>query len=80
MEERDSDQDNKHNDDDHDDYEAVDIERLVRKEGRSNASSFLEREPLLRSRKNNTSQIAIVGANVYPIESLDYEYTSLFTF
>ncbi|CAM8941492.1 unnamed protein product [Rhodiola kirilowii] len=31
------------------------------------------REPLLRSRINNTSQIAIVGANVCPIESLDYE-------
>ncbi|KAJ9159072.1 hypothetical protein P3X46_024603 [Hevea brasiliensis] len=31
------------------------------------------REPLLRNRKNNTSQIAIVGANVCPIESLDYE-------
>jgi hypothetical protein len=23
---------------------------------------------------NTTSQIAIVGANVFPIESLDYEY------
>lgn len=36
------------------------------------------REPLLKSksRVNNTSQIAIVGANVYPIESLDYEYES----
>lgn len=33
------------------------------------------REPLLKSksRVNNTSQIAIVGANVYPIESLDYD-------
>ncbi|KDP42489.1 hypothetical protein JCGZ_00286 [Jatropha curcas] len=31
------------------------------------------REPLLRNRKNTTSQIAIVGANVCPIESLDYE-------
>lgn len=31
------------------------------------------REPLLKSRINNTSQIAIVGANIYPIESLDYE-------
>uniref|UniRef100_A0A0A9E3U2 Chloride channel protein n=1 Tax=Arundo donax TaxID=35708 RepID=A0A0A9E3U2_ARUDO len=30
------------------------------------------REPLLRKR-NTTSQIAIVGANVCPIESLDYE-------
>ncbi|KAG8368917.1 hypothetical protein BUALT_Bualt15G0096300 [Buddleja alternifolia] len=43
----------------------------------SDASSFdgSVREPLLhhRSRINNTSQIAIVGAKVYPIESLDYE-------
>ncbi|CAI0378443.1 unnamed protein product [Linum tenue] len=32
------------------------------------------KEPLLlRNRQNNTSQIAIVGANVCPIESLDYE-------
>lgn len=31
------------------------------------------REPLLRKRMNTTSQIAIVGANVCPIESLDYE-------
>uniref|UniRef100_K3Y593 CBS domain-containing protein n=1 Tax=Setaria italica TaxID=4555 RepID=K3Y593_SETIT len=32
------------------------------------------REPLLRKRtRNTTSQIAIVGANVCPIESLDYE-------
>ncbi|XP_042006505.1 chloride channel protein CLC-c-like [Salvia splendens] len=42
----------------------------------SDASSFLEaREPLLnlKSRTNTSSQIAVVGANVYPIESLDYE-------
>jgi chloride channel 7 len=32
-------------------------------------------EPLLRKRTlNTTSQIAIVGANICPIESLDYEY------
>lgn len=31
------------------------------------------REPLLRKRTNTTSQIAIVGSNVSPIESLDYE-------
>ncbi|KAL6997887.1 hypothetical protein U1Q18_008014 [Sarracenia purpurea var. burkii] len=31
------------------------------------------REPLLTKRKNTTSQIAIVGANICPIESLDYE-------
>ena len=51
------------------------------KELERNGSSFsfssekgMMREPLLvRSRTNNTSQIAIVGANVCPIESLDYE-------
>ncbi|KAK9673226.1 hypothetical protein RND81_12G154600 [Saponaria officinalis] len=31
------------------------------------------RQPLLRNRTNNTSQIAVIGANVCPIESLDYE-------
>nr|XP_045090612.1 chloride channel protein CLC-c-like [Aegilops tauschii subsp. strangulata] len=32
-------------------------------------------EPLMRKRTiNTTSQIAIVGANICPIESLDYEY------
>ncbi|KAF8653143.1 hypothetical protein HU200_062588 [Digitaria exilis] len=36
-------------------------------------------EPLLRKRTmNTTSQIAIVGANVCPIESLDYEYLKAF--
>lgn len=48
----------------------------------NSSSSFCDREggairePLLnlRSRINTTSQIAIVGAKVYPIESLDYEY------
>lgn len=34
------------------------------------------KEPLLvkNNRMNNTSQLAIVGAKVCPIESLDYEY------
>ncbi|RRT68305.1 hypothetical protein B296_00005775 [Ensete ventricosum] len=37
------------------------------------------REPLLRKRTmNTTSQIAIVGANVCTIESLDYEYFTAF--
>jgi hypothetical protein len=40
-----------------------------------NVSDLSElREPLVRKRTlNTTSQIAIVGANVCPIESLDYE-------
>ncbi|KAK7812248.1 chloride channel protein clc-c [Quercus suber] len=33
-------------------------------------------KPLLVKRTNTTSQIAIVGANVCPIESLDYENCS----
>ncbi|KAI8532027.1 hypothetical protein RHMOL_Rhmol11G0181100 [Rhododendron molle] len=53
----------------------------VEKMERNGSSSLSERsagglrEPLLlsRSRMNNTSQIAMVGANVCPIESLDYE-------
>ncbi|KAF9614091.1 hypothetical protein IFM89_015353 [Coptis chinensis] len=36
------------------------------------------REPLLRNRINTTSQIALIGANVSPIESLDYEYNQAF--
>lgn len=45
-----------------------DLERNISSEG-----GF--REPLLKSksRVNNTSQIAIIGANVCPIESLDYD-------
>ncbi|KAK9286286.1 hypothetical protein L1049_014676 [Liquidambar formosana] len=36
-------------------------------------TAMMMREPLLRNRINNTSQIAIVGTKVCPIESLDYE-------
>lgn len=60
----------------------VDIENdggsyLERRESNTSMYSDREgvvREPLLKSRINTTSQIAIVGANVCPIESLDYEY------
>lgn len=41
--------------------------------GSCSPQSVMIRQPLLRNRTNNTSQIAIVGANVCPIESLDYE-------
>ena len=46
--------------------------------GRRNGSNFSDkdaemRERLLEKRMNNTSQIAIVGANICQIESLDYE-------
>lgn len=35
------------------------------------------RQPLLvKNRRNHTSQHAIVGANICPIESLDYEFVS----
>lgn len=52
-----------------------------RKDMESNGSLYSEREnnnntirePLLRNRVNTTSQIAIVGAKICPIESLDYE-------
>ncbi|XLT63127.1 hypothetical protein S245_021040 [Arachis hypogaea] len=45
---------------------------------RRNWSEFSERnmsysEPLLVKRTNTTSQIAIIGANLSAIESLDYE-------
>ena len=50
-------------------------EALLRYDDRQ--GSALE-PPLLRKRAvNTTSQIAIVGANVCPIESLDYEYAAL---
>lgn len=39
------------------------------------------REPLLLKRRTNTtSQLAIVGANICPIESLDYEYVCTSSF
>ncbi|RWW57094.1 hypothetical protein BHE74_00036172 [Ensete ventricosum] len=50
------------------------------REMKRNGSNFFDdkkagmREPLLRRRTmNTTSQLAVVGANVCPIESLDYE-------
>ncbi|KAF3617177.1 Chloride channel protein CLC-b [Capsicum annuum] len=54
------------------DDDKFDLERNISTNSESGGSI---REPLLKSksRVNNTSQIAIVGANVYPIESLDYE-------
>ncbi|GAB2278192.1 hypothetical protein Dimus_012885 [Dionaea muscipula] len=36
-------------------------------------AGMMMRIPLLKKRTNQTSQLAIVGANVSPIESLDYE-------
>lgn len=36
-------------------------------------ASFSYSQPLLIKRTNTTSQVAIVGANICPIESLDYE-------
>ncbi|CAA3008089.1 chloride channel CLC-c-like [Olea europaea subsp. europaea] len=52
---------------------------VVDERNESNVSSYIQREAaltevLLKSRVNNTSQIAIIGANVCPIESLDYEF------
>jgi hypothetical protein len=40
-----------------------------------------QKQPLLlRKRINNSSQQAIVGANICPIQSLDYELVLLFPF
>ncbi|XP_054820083.1 chloride channel protein CLC-c-like isoform X1 [Prosopis cineraria] len=63
------------------DDDANDIENEGPLDGKDNGrywSEFSERnmtyaEPLLVRRTNTTSQIAIVGANLSPIESLDYE-------
>lgn len=60
----------------------IDIESdglLERNDLGRNGSDFSEKEIslgeplLLKSKVNTTSQTAIVGANVCPIESLDYE-------
>ncbi|KAF5733159.1 chloride channel protein CLC-c-like [Tripterygium wilfordii] len=53
----------------------IEIEGMIGYERKgSEFSDQMIKEPLLlKSRINNTSQIAIVGANVCPIESLDYE-------
>ena len=67
---------------DHDNEKDLEIEGMRNendgKEERSRSGSGSEklREPLLvkNNRMNTTSQLAIVGANVCPIESLDYEY------
>lgn len=40
---------------------------------KENSGTYNYGEPLLTRRINTTSQIAIVGANLCPIESLDYE-------
>lgn len=39
----------------------------------SERSMTMYKEPFLVKRTNTSSQIAIVGANICPIESLDYE-------
>ncbi|XP_042516974.1 chloride channel protein CLC-c-like [Macadamia integrifolia] len=50
----------------------IDRSELERNCSDMSEKDVMIREPLLRKR-NTTSQIAIVGANVCPIESLDYE-------
>lgn len=48
---------------------------FVERMGSGTSEDHNLREPLLlKCRTNTTSQIAIVGANICPIESLDYEY------
>ena len=57
--------------------------RSASPESRRITSSSLK-EPLLlphdAKRTNQTSQLAIIGANVCPIESLDYEYYSTLSY
>ncbi|GMP39545.1 hypothetical protein CsSME_00010337 [Camellia sinensis var. sinensis] len=57
-------------------YEENELQRNGSSFSEKSLSGGMIREPLLvKSRRTNTtSQIAIVGANVCPIESLDYEY------
>jgi hypothetical protein len=65
--------------------EEKDVEQMIPKSISSSSSSTAGSarsgliEPLLvnNNRLNTTSQLAIVGAKVCPIESLDYEYLSI---
>ncbi|KAJ6309255.1 hypothetical protein OIU76_018781 [Salix suchowensis] len=50
-----------------------DMDDLEIDDNKEHGVSMLTEPFLVRNRKNNTSQIAIVGANTCPIESLDYE-------
>ncbi|THG04512.1 hypothetical protein TEA_010703 [Camellia sinensis var. sinensis] len=61
-------------------YEENELQRNGSSFSEKSLSGGMIREPLLvKSRRTNTtSQIAIVGANVCPIESLDYEYYQAF--
>lgn len=54
----------------------VEIEGFEREGSGRTDSNITSKQPLLRKRTNNTSQLAIVGANICPIESLDYEYAN----
>lgn len=59
----------------------IEIEEFEREgSGRTDSNKSLKQPLLLRKRTNNTSQLAIVGANICPIESLDYEYANFFPF
>ena len=71
--------DNDENKGDHDDQNHGDVESQEPVDGKeiwrycSEASASTQSQPFLVKRANTTSQIAIVGSNVYSIESLDYE-------
>ncbi|KAK6945536.1 LOW QUALITY PROTEIN: Chloride channel, voltage gated, partial [Dillenia turbinata] len=47
--------------------------KTERKGVESEKETMMWQQPLLQKRTNVTSQIALLGAKVYPIESLDYE-------
>ncbi|RWV96190.1 hypothetical protein GW17_00041121 [Ensete ventricosum] len=64
--------------------ESDEVGGVARREIESNTSGFFDdeemgmKDPLLRWQNGNTtSQLAIVGANICPIESLDYEYLNI---
>ncbi|KAI3770441.1 hypothetical protein L6452_01574 [Arctium lappa] len=56
------------------DIECEGVEKMERNGSAFEERGMMNREPLLsKNRINTSSQIAIVGSNVCPIESLDYE-------
>lgn len=63
-------------------YEENELQRNGSSFSEKSLSDGMIREPLLvkSMRTNTTSQIAIVGANVCPIESLDYEIIENYLF
>ncbi|KAL4184111.1 hypothetical protein AMTRI_Chr11g158380 [Amborella trichopoda] len=57
----------------------LDAEKGIERSESAHSGKHL-RVPLLKQRRNTTSQLAIVGSNVCPVESLDYEIIENDTF